>query len=330
MTVTDGMDTARARVVAGQLKQQGIALADLGARGGAMADTLFALWSGSDADEFSREWRSAQPFIARSSSDLISIADELTGQADEQDDASEGAGGVRGAGHGAAGVRTELPPHGLETGAPVLPPMVPGMRAKDPEKMWTELKDVWDAWTNPIVQVLKTAYDETLGKVLDKATELGGKFKVLGTVGKVLGVVGGLFSVGFGFVGMVSAVRRLFTEGLSVDVGLQFVEGWLGWAAGGLAIAAAFASGTVVGLPVAGVLGGAALLCGLASIAVGEAREYWPWFRQTVEEDPAWAARVSQHGGLHHGWELPERNAPVPPVYRKSDLAGFMGVPVGA
>lgn len=95
-------------------------------------------------------------------------------------------------------------------------------------------------------------------------------------------------------------------------------------ASGGLAIAAVFAGGTLLGVPVAVVLGVGAAILGAASIGIGLAREYGPEFIEFVKEDPGWAAKVSQHGGLRHGWELPERQVPIGPVYR------LRGVPIGA
>lgn len=327
-SVEQGMDTARARVVANQLKHEGSALAALGAQGSAMMGVLEDVWGGPDAEKFSREWQAARPSIARSSQALTESGHELTRQAEEQDTASGGDGG---AGTGIGGIRAELPPHhGWETGAPNLPPMFPEFRDPDPEGAWNTLKDLWELSNHPLAELWKIAFDETLGELLDELGKLGGKFKILGVAGKVFGGLGGLWSYITGYTNMGQAVYRLFTEGPSVDGALQFLQGAFGAASGSLAIAAAALGLTGVGGLPAIIVGGGALLCGLISLGIGEVREYWPWFKQTIEEDPSWAAKISQQGGLYHGWELPERNAPVPPPYRKSDLAGFMGVPVGA
>lgn len=325
MTVTDGMDTARARVIADQLKSQGSALAGLGVQGSVLMKTLEGVWSGPDVEEFAREWQTTRPAIARSSNHLTEAGHELSRQAAEQDETSIGGGAGGNGGTGA-----QRPHHGLVTGAPTLPPMVPGMRAQDPEKMWKTLQDVWEVHTHPIMELLRTAFDETLAKFLDDLAELGSKFRWLGTAGKVLGGIGGLISVGFGYRDIGRGLWRTLTEGPSVDSALQVLQGVLGTASGALAIAAAVLGISGVGLPLAAVLGVGSVALGLLSLAVGEAREYFPWFKQAIEEDPTWAAQISQEGGLRHGWELPERNAPIPKMYRKSDLPSFMGVPVGA
>lgn len=337
MTVTEGMDTARARVVAGLLKNQGALLAGLGARGTVLTEVLQDVWGGPDAERFAREWQGARPMMARSSQELTAFADELTREADEQDRTSgaDHAGGAPGEGAGAGSGR--LPHVGgrvPDLGKPVIP-VVPLADPREAGATWrtiTEaLGDLWDFYTDPLfglVEGVVTGVVDVVDWVVEKL-DLE-KFKLLGKVGKVLGVLGGVASIAFGHVDMAEAVWRFITEGPSWDAALQFIEGWTGYASGALGIVALVAAGTVAGLPAALVVGAGAVVLGGISITIGLVREYGPWFLDVVEEDPAWVAKVSRHGGLRHGWELPERNNPIPPIYRASDRRGFMGALAGA
>ena len=315
MTVTDGMDTARARTIADHLKNEGAALAGVGMQGGVLMKTLKDVWSGPDVEDFAREWEAARPAIARSSNHLTDAGHELTRQADEQDRTSD-ADGAPGPAEG--GSRRG---HPFVTGAPQLPPLIPGFRSSDPGRVWDTVKDVWDTVTSPVFGFVQTVVDEAISKLEDIK-----KFTWVGKAAKIWGVVGGVASYAFGLWDMGQAVVRFFTEGPSVDGFLQLAEGFFGWVSGGLGIAAIFATGTIFGAPAGLVLGGLALLAGLISLGIGTIREYGPWFMDVIEEDPAWAAKVSQHGGLHHGWELPERNAPIPKIYKASDRQNALGM----
>lgn len=324
MTVTDGMDTARARVIADQLKSQGSALAGLGVQGSVLMKTLEGVWSGPDVEEFAREWQTARPAIARSSNHLTEAGHELSRQAAEQDRTSD-AGGTSGPANGGA-------PRGnpFVTGAPSMPERpLPMLYEPDPASAWRNLtkavREGWDVITDPIFGAVQTVVDEVVSKLEDVK-----KFKWLGTAAKIWGLAGGVLSYAFGQLDMVQAVWRFFTEGPSLDGALQFAEGFFGWLAGGFGIAALFAAGTIFGVPAGIVLGGLAGVCGLISIGIGLVREFGPWFVDAVESDPAWAAKASRAGGLHHGWDLPERSAPIPPLYRASDRQDALGVAAGA
>ncbi|MEK4241305.1 hypothetical protein NYE39_04765 [Janibacter sp. FSL W8-0316] len=337
MTVTDGMDTARARVVATQLKHQGAVLAGIGTQGSALADVLKDVWGGPDAEKFAREWQAARPALNRSSRDLDEVANELTRQADEQDGASEGGPG-RGAAAGDGGGPGRAPWHGGRTPeldgrpGPTDPFAHPlGAAPAAWEAITDTLKDVWEIYTSPFFGLAQMVVDEVVGYVVDKLEKLDGRFKILGKLAKIAGVAGGYLSMIFGQVDMVQAVWRLFTEGPSVDGVLQFFEGLTGWLSGGLAIAAVFAGGTILGAPAGIVLGGAAAILAVISLGIGVVREYGPWFIDVVEGDPAWAAEVGfGGGGMRHGYEMPERNGPIPPPYKASDRRSQMGMLAGA
>lgn len=315
MTVTDGMDTARARAIADQLKSQGSALAGLGVQGTVLMRTLDEVWGGPDAEQFSREWQAARPALARSSNHLTEAGHELTRQANEQDRTSE-AGGASGPLDG--GVRRG---HPFITGAPQLPPMIPGFRSSDPARVWDTVKDVWDTVTSPIFGFVQTVVDEAISKLEDIK-----RFRWLSRAARIWGVAGGVVSYLFGQWDMAQAVYRFFTEGPSWDGALQFAEGFFGWLSGGLGIAAIFATGTIFGAPAGLVLGALALGAGLISLGLGVIREYGPWFIDVIKEDPGWAGKVSRHGGLHWGWELPERNGPIPAPYKASDRRSALGM----
>lgn len=264
MTVQQGMDTARARQIADGLRVQGNALSALGPQGSAMMQVLDQVWNGPDTEHFAREWNSARPQIDQAGTSLTDMANELARQAEEQDLASEGSG----FGPGLPPPVPPLPP------LPPLPPPPPGFFEKIGELLsdaWGWVKDGWDwirenfpipAWFADLIAIVDEIKD-----IFRKAPFLKHVFKIFGKITPFVGLAIGLWDMG-------EAIFRFFDEGFTKDSVLQFFEGLTGAIAGGLGIAAIFATGTIVGAPAGVVLGALALVFGGISIGIGIYRDY--------------------------------------------------------
>lgn len=207
---------------------------------------------------------------------------ELERQADEQVAVSEGVGGGTGMSVPAGQPVASLPRLPV-TQLPSLPDVF--------SKVGEILKTVWDnftswfsypAWISDLMEWLDEAF-----QVLQKYPLLRMLFKGLGKVTPVISVVIGLVDIGV-------AITRWSTEG--DDAGLQLFEGILTALSGGLGIAALFAAGSVVGIPLAVVLGAASLIVGYYSIVVGILRDLHARDPDFLPEHP----EVFESGLPHH------------------------------
>lgn len=290
MTVEHGMDTARARSIAGQLRKHGSALDTLGAQGSAMMQLLDDVWNGPDGEHFAREWQSARPQIDHAGRAVADLGQELVRQADEQDLASEASG---------------LGP-GFPT-PPVLPlPPIPKLPSLP--DVFGAIQDilgsVWD-FLRGFAYSIPVFISDVLG-LLDEWTTilknskwlkwLSLPLKILGKVTPFISAVVGLWDLG-------ESIYRFFTEGFSKDSVLQFFQGLTGTIGPGLGIAALFATGTIFGAPAGLVLGIGAAIFGGISIAIGIYRE----FDEEIDAAAKWAW---DHGLI--GGPLLNPNAPGP------------------
>ncbi|WP_169797347.1 C2 family cysteine protease [Janibacter limosus] len=92
MTVSDGMDVARIRGIAAQLRGQGEVMTGVAEQGRASLAVLEGAWSGDDLLGFSHEWTGAER-AAHSAADMVrDCARTLDRQAEDQDDGSAGDG----------------------------------------------------------------------------------------------------------------------------------------------------------------------------------------------------------------------------------------------
>lgn len=106
MTVSEGMDIARVREIAVQLHREAHRLTGVSTQGTAQMGVLEEAWSGTDSTRFGQDWITAERSAHACSAHLTGYADALTRQAEQQDEASDGAGtgtagpGARGSGSG--------------------------------------------------------------------------------------------------------------------------------------------------------------------------------------------------------------------------------------
>lgn len=303
MSVAEGMETGRARSIADQLRSQGSVIGDVAARGSAMMSVLEDVWQGPDVEQFAREWGSARPQLDRAEQLVRDMGEELARQAEDQDRASEGSG--IGPGSPQLPKLPGLPDFPGLPGLPKLPsfPDIFGV-------IGDLLKGAWDflrssaysipalladalAWADEAFQVLKN---------LKWLKWLSLPLKLLGRVTPFIGAVLGLWDMG-------EAIYRWFTEGFSKDSVLQFFQGLTGTIAGGLGIAAIFATGTILGAPAGLVLGALALVFGGISIGIGIYRE----FDDEIDAAAKWAWDNGLIGGpLNPNSPLPGFPLPLP------------------
>lgn len=103
MTLTDGMDVARVRQAAAQLRAAAQRLDEVCRSGRAGLATLDEAWRGPDLASFGDRWSAAERVVHAAAEGMRGYAEELERQADAQDSASGSPGGRGPGGPGAAG-----------------------------------------------------------------------------------------------------------------------------------------------------------------------------------------------------------------------------------
>ena len=228
MSVAEGMDTGRARSVAGTLRSQSSVLGDIAARGSSMMGLLEDVWQGQDVEQFAREWSSARPQLDRAEQLVRDMGEELTRQADDQDRASDG----EGFGPGEPRIPTipKLPDLPQLPKLPRLPSFPDIFGA-----IGDFLKGAWD-FLRSFAYSIPAFFSDLLGwadeafnalKNLKWLKWLSLPLKLLGKVTPFVGAILGLWDMG-------ESIYRWFTEGFSKDSVLQFFQGLTGTIAGGL------------------------------------------------------------------------------------------------
>lgn len=261
MTVSEGMDTTRARGVADQLRTQGDALDAIGAQGTAMMQVLEEAWSGPDTERFTGDWESARPQIGRAGQAVTNLGQELVRQADEQDATSDasgsGAAQPSGSGH-PGGYPARLPIPAMPTINNPLQPVVDVII-----KMWQAIRK-WIGIPSWLSDALTWA-DHTFG-ILVKSPVARIIFKVAGKFTPALAAVIGLWDL------TEAMIRTFVTEGPSWDAVMQFIQGTSEVFSGVLGIAALAATGSIAGIPLGVVLGALSLLFGAHALAIDGTR----------------------------------------------------------
>lgn len=84
----NGMDTARIREVADQLRTQAAQIGEVQAKGTQQQGTLKENWFGADSDQFGENWQTAAKQLQAAQSDIEAYAKLATDNAQQQDDAS--------------------------------------------------------------------------------------------------------------------------------------------------------------------------------------------------------------------------------------------------
>ena len=122
MTVSEGMDPARVREIAGVLRGTGRELVRIGQSGAASLHVLGDSWSGPDLQFYASSWDEARRSLETAADMLTRVGDDLVGQADAQDRASEGTAPTASPRHepGLAGDRRATGP-GDRSGNPDIP-----------------------------------------------------------------------------------------------------------------------------------------------------------------------------------------------------------------
>ncbi|WP_157074870.1 PGAP1-like alpha/beta domain-containing protein [Janibacter limosus] len=92
MSLSEGMDLARVREVAGQIRTSAQTAGDVRQQGDGQLAILREAWSGTDLEQFDKGWTSQSPALERMAEALRRAADDLLGQAEQQESASGGAG----------------------------------------------------------------------------------------------------------------------------------------------------------------------------------------------------------------------------------------------
>lgn len=101
MTVQQGMDSARVREIAGQLRTGSRRISDVQGKGTASARVLRGSWEGEDATTLLDSWEDdAVTRLAQAAERLMTAAEDLGRQADQQDQASDATGGGHSQGSG--------------------------------------------------------------------------------------------------------------------------------------------------------------------------------------------------------------------------------------
>lgn len=264
MAVTHGADVAELRALARQMQVTGQRL--VGAEKGITSAMRAADWEGTDADGFKSMWNGTlRTSLLRASQTLDGQSTVLKLHADDQERASaaDGAGTGGTAGGGADGETARRDG---------------GMQPKDIQKAGEKDEREWsDAFTDPNYEHAPTGLEWLLDRfgegwadniplfkwAADKLAwnfdfvekgvdDLVDKIKV---GGKVLGIVGGALGVGDVITGI--AYKDPF----------RAADGAIG---AGLSIAALAATGTILGAPAGAVLGGVALVWGVATMISGD------------------------------------------------------------
>lgn len=92
VTVSEGMDAARVREIAGHLHREAHRLTTVSTQGTAQMGVLQEAWSGMDSQGFGQDWLTAERDVHSCSTHLAGYADALTRQTEQQGEASAGAG----------------------------------------------------------------------------------------------------------------------------------------------------------------------------------------------------------------------------------------------
>lgn len=251
-----GADITQLRTLSKSLGQSGNRLTSVESTVNSLVQS--AAWKGSDGDRFRSEWStSLRPMLNRAAATLQNQSQVLLTQANEQE-------------------RASLPAGPSSPGqAPGQTPASPGPDA--PERHWG------DAFTDPNYEHAPSGLEWMLEKLgVDDGNGPAG-------IASGLQLVADKFSWNLDLAKVEAGASKFFDamKGVSKGlVGLGIVLGGLdiasgienrdpfrvadGAVGGGLAVAAAVAAATGVGLPVAAAIGGAGLLWGLASMASGD------------------------------------------------------------
>lgn len=92
MALEQGMDTARIREIAGQLKTEAGRVEDVNTKGTQQVGTLESNWLGTDSEAFAREWQEAAKQLAAASDALTAYSTKAEEQATQQDEKSKATG----------------------------------------------------------------------------------------------------------------------------------------------------------------------------------------------------------------------------------------------
>lgn len=252
-----GADITQLRTLSKSLGQSGNRLTSVESTVNSLVQS--AAWKGSDGDRFRSEWSSSlRPMLNRAAATLQNQSQVLLTQANEQERASLPAG-----------------PSAAPGQTPGQTPASPGPEI--PHRNWG------DAFTDPNYEHAPSGLEWLLEKlgaddgngpaaiasglqfVADKFSWNLDLAKVEAGTSKFFDAMKG---VGKGLVGLGIVLGGLdIASGIENRDPFRVADGAVG---GGLAVAAAVAAATGVGLPVAAAIGGAGLLWGLASMASGD------------------------------------------------------------
>lgn len=86
--LTDGMDIARVREVAGNLKTEAGRIDEVNQNGTNQVGTLSENWLGPDSEQFASSWQDAAKALQSASTSLQTYSTEAEKQADQQEKAS--------------------------------------------------------------------------------------------------------------------------------------------------------------------------------------------------------------------------------------------------
>lgn len=279
--VDHGMDIQRSRGIASQLREQGSALATLSAHGTAMMHVLEEVWSGQDGHQFAQDWGAAKPSLDAASQSVTTLGNVLDRQADQQEHASVGSGAV-----------PSLDALGLSgaslVGASSTVPKAAGMFDSIGdffEDLWEWVQSPWVSWPTWVNDVV--AWTDDAYKWLDRFPLVRTGVRILGKIALPLGIFMSAKDI-------AEALESIYKDGWSLDAGLQLTQGVFGAISLALGVAAAAATGTIVGIPAGVLLGGFALLFGAASIGIGY-----------IREDPEGFYRDARDAGLGKPFVLP-------------------------
>ena len=256
-----GADITQLRTLSKSLGQSGNRLTSVESTVNSLVQS--AAWKGTDGDRFRSEWSaSLRPMLNRAAATLQNQSQVLLTQATEQERASLPAG-------------PSAAPGQTHEQAPGQTPASPGPEA--PDRNWG------DAFTDPDYEHAPSGLEWMLEKlgaddgngpaaiasglqfVADKFSWNLDLAKVEAGTSKFFDAMKG---VGKGLVGLGIVLGGLdIASGIENRDPFRVADGAVG---GGLAVAAAVAAATGVGLPVAAAIGGAGLLWGLASMASGD------------------------------------------------------------
>lgn len=92
MALTEGMDSAKIREVAGQLTTQSGKIGEVMQNGTSQMGTLTENWLGQDSQQFADNWREASKALQAAQDTLDAYAKDATAQAEAQDKGSGATG----------------------------------------------------------------------------------------------------------------------------------------------------------------------------------------------------------------------------------------------